>query len=220
MPPFLLPGAAVLIGYLPMPFDPVHAVTLDCHPETPARAVRAVRARVRREQGGVLAASFLIEGDGDSLRVPPARVPSTRPSRVGDRLWEHTCCEIFIARTGLPAYHEFNFSPSGEWAAYAFERYREGVPLADESNALDPHIVVRCAAGLLELDVSIRLGRLSPAHLDARLSLALSAVVEERDGALSYWALKHPAGRPDFHHDDAYALELAETDRSTVRSSA
>jgi len=32
--------------------------------------------------------------------------------------------------------------------------------------------------------------------------------------------LKHPPGRPDFHHADAYALDLAETDPSSARSSA
>jgi hypothetical protein len=200
-----------------MPFDPVHAVTLDCHPETPAPAVRAVRARVGRTPGGILAVSYSIEGDMERLRVP-----APAPPRMAERLWEHTCCEIFIARKGLPAYHEFNFSPSGEWAAYAFERYREGVPLAGESNAqaLDPRVTARCAARQLELDVLIGLDRLSPAHGAAQLSLALSAVVEERDGALSYWALKHPPGRPDFHHADAYALDLAETDPSSARSSA
>ena len=199
-----------------MPLHPVHALTLECHPDTPAPPVRAVRARVGRTQDGVLAVSFLIEGDMDRLRVP-----SGSPSRRVDRLWEHTCCEIFIARMGVPAYHEFNFSPSGEWAAYAFERYRQGVAFPGEhANAedLDPHVTARCAAGQLELDAALRLDRLSPAHLEATLRLALSAVVEERDGALSYWALRHPPGRPDFHHDFAYMLELAEADPSPART--
>ena len=191
-------------------------------------AVRGVSARVGRFPGGILAVSYFIEGDMDRLHVPAplgrgrsGRESSGAPPRMTDRLWEHTCCEIFIARKGLPAYHEFNFSPSGEWAAYAFERYREGVPLAGEQlEDLDPRVTARCTAGQLELAVLIRLDRLSPAHLDATLSLALSAVVEERDGALSYWALKHPPGRPDFHHVDAYALDLAEADPSSARSSA
>jgi hypothetical protein len=202
------------------------ALRLERHPETPAAAVHAVHARVGRAPGGLLAVSFIIEGDMDRLlvpqgrehsgRVPSGREGSGREGGMADRLWEHTCCEIFIARTGLPAYHEFNFSPSGEWAAYAFAGYREHVPFAGESNAedLDPQVTVRRAWGRLELDVAIRLDRLSPAHVDAGLSLALSAVVEERNGSLSYWALRHPPGKPDFHHDHAYALELAQADRS------
>ena len=142
-------------------------------------------------------------GDFKRLRVPPPRTPHR-----GERLWEHTCCEIFIARKGLPAYHEFNLAPSGEWAAYAFERYRESVPLVDET--LDPQVRVRAAEGKLELDALIHLDRLSPIHARASLSLALSVVVEDRNGALSYWALRHPSGKPDFHHPDAFALELDE----------
>jgi hypothetical protein len=84
----------------------------------------------------------------------------------------------------------------------------------------DPRVTARCTAGQLELDVLIRLDGLSPAHPDAKLALALSAVVEEHDGTLSYWALKHPPGRPDFHHADGYALDLAEADPWSARSSA
>ena len=40
------------------------------------------------------------------------------------------------------------------------------------------------------------------------LRLGLSAVVEDVDGILSYWALRHPSGKPDFHHTDAFALQL------------
>jgi hypothetical protein len=42
----------------------------------------------------------------------------------------------------------------------------------------------------------------------ARLRIGLTAVVEDASGALSYWSLRHPAGRPDFHHADAFALRL------------
>jgi hypothetical protein len=152
---------------------------------------------------GTLAVGYVIEGDLARLRVPPARAP-----RIAQRLWQHTCCEIFIAREGLPAYHEFNLSPSGEWAAHAFASYRDGGPLADEG--LAPGIAVRSAADRLELDAVIRLDRLSPSYAGAKLSIALSAVLEDDTGALSYWALRHPPGKPDFHHPAAFALELDE----------
>jgi hypothetical protein len=35
-------------------------------------------------------------------------------------------------------------------------------------------------------------------------------VVEDEAGAFAYWALKHPPGKPDFHHPDAFALVLDE----------
>ncbi len=184
-----------------MPPDPVNVVTLTCHPETLTDAVRGVTARVRRKPGA-LAVTYILEGDLDQLRVPAPRAP-----RVASRLWQHTCCEIFIACKGSSAYHEINLSPSGEWAAYAFDGYR--LPRAEPHSAeLAPQVAVHVAPGQLELDAVIRLDRLAAPYVGAPLSLALSAVVEDGGGALSYWALRHPPGKPDFHHARAFALDL------------
>lgn len=92
------------------------------------------------------------------------------------------------------------------WAAYAFSNYREGGALTDE--ALDPRIAVRRFSDRLELDASISLERLSARYLNSVLILGLSAVIEDADGALSYWALKHPTAKPDFHYRQAFALRL------------
>lgn len=168
-------------------------VALERHPESSGAAVRRIGVRLSR-QSGMLSLCYVIEGKVKNVRVPPPR-----PPRVAERLWQHTCCELFVARPGAPAYHEFNFSPSGEWAAYAFAAYRRGGPLA----ALDPHIAVRAAADRLEITASVDVG------LAERLVAGLSAIIEHRDGTLSYWALRHAPGQPDFHHRDAFALELA-----------
>jgi hypothetical protein len=182
-------------------------VTLACHPDSPSDAARGVAARIRRTPDGTLTLTYVI--DGDLARM---KIPAHAPARVGEKLWQHTCCEVFIACDGQPAYHEFNFAPSGAWAAYAFTRYREAAPLprAAQDLPLVAEVSVRKTAGRLEVDASIRLDRLSPRHAAAKLSLAVSMVIEDRDGGLSYWALKHPPGRPDFHHRDAFALELDE----------
>jgi len=171
------------------------------HPSTPGAAVRGVHAAAARTAQGRLALRYRVEGDLERLRIPPPRAPAP-----GERLWQHFCCEAFVAPAAAPAaagagagsYREFNFSPSGEWAAYAFERYREGGPLA----VPDPGIAVR-TDGALELSASVEV---DPA---AKLRVALCVVIEERDGALSYWALAHPAPRPDFHLPEGFALELA-----------
>jgi len=57
----------------------------------------------------------------------------------------------------------------------------------------------------LELDAEICQEFLPPGR---PLRLGLSAVVEDADGELSYWALRHPPGKPDFHYTDAFALQL------------
>ena len=34
------------------------------------------------------------------------------------------------------------------------------------------------------------------------------AVLEEKDGTKSYWALAHAADKPDFHHPDCFVAKL------------
>jgi hypothetical protein len=169
------------------------------HPETQSEDVRNITAGVRRGRGGALTVTYTIEGSIARLRVP---APSA--ARIAERLWQHTCCELFVAQPDSAAYHEFNFSPSGEWSVYAFERYRHAVPLGQQT--LDPQISVRRTDSELKLEA---VAQLSPPW-SGKLLLGISAVIEERGGALSYWALRHPPGKPDFHHAGGFALELDE----------
>ncbi len=38
--------------------------------------------------------------------------------------------------------------------------------------------------------------------------VGLTAVIEPLEGPISYWALSHPAPKPDFHHADGWILPL------------
>lgn len=143
--------------------------------------------------------TFRLDGDIPRIRVPAPGVP-----RIAAQLWQHTCFEIFIALEGQPTYHEFNFAPSGEWAVSAFRGYRDGGTLADD--ATRPDIDVRSTGSRLELDARVRLDALSAIHQSASLRVGLAAVIEAIDGTLSYWALCHPADRPDFHDADGFDL--------------
>ena len=156
------------------------------HPDTPCAALRAIEARVVRD-GGELRVAYVLQGEIDRLRLPPPRAAGA--------LWQHTCCELFVAQA-LPAYREYNFSPSGEWAAYSFGSYRDGAA----AQIPDPRIEVKRDRDRLELTATIQA---------AARKIGLSAVIEEDDGSFSYWALRHAPGKPDFHHPDAFALELA-----------
>jgi hypothetical protein len=170
------------------------------HPDHPAPAVRGVRVDVTRT-ADALALAYVLEGDLDAIRIPAPATPA-----VVHGLWEHTCFEAFVAADGAAAYHEMNLAPSGAWAAFAFRGYRDGGPLSDP--ALAPGIAVRREAGRLLLDARVPLARLSPAYAAARLRVGLTAVVEAADGGPSFWAIRHPTGRPDFHHHDGFALVL------------
>jgi hypothetical protein len=177
-----------------------HWIDLRCHPSTRPEAVRAIQVLVRRSADAELRMTFRLDGD-----IPRIRVPSPGVPRIATQLWRHTCFEAFIAVEGQSAYHEFNFAPSGEWAVYAFCGYRNGGPPADEM--MRPQIFVRSTDSRLELDALVRLDVLSADHPRASLRIGLSAVIEASDG-LSYWALRHPADKPDFHDADGFALLL------------
>jgi hypothetical protein len=144
--------------------------------------------------------TYCLNGD-----IPQIRIPSASAPRIGTHLWQHTCFEAFIAVEGQSVYHEFNFAPSREWAVYAFLGYRKRGPQVSE--IMPPWIEVRSTKSRLELETLVRLDGLSTIHQCASLRLGLSAVIEASDG-VSYWALRHPSGKPDFHNADGFVLVL------------
>jgi len=172
---------------------------LRCHPSSPTVTVRAIDASLHRI-GPQLELTFRLLGD-----IRRILIPQSKPASIGSELWRHTCCEVFIAIEGEARYHEFNFAPSSEWAVYEFEGYRHGAPLTEER--LAPQIAVHCTKDTLDLTASIRLDLVSDAYAVAPLSIGLAAVVEGRDG-FSYWALRHPREKPDFHDRGGFALRL------------
>lgn len=135
--------------------------------------------------------TYKITGDVQRLRVPRAVEPGQ-----ADGLWTHTCFEAFFSEPGAVAYHEFNFSPSAQWAHYRFSDER----LRDECAANLSEPVVRTA---LPADDRLELTALVAATPTPETASALlcapTAVLELADGSLSYWAALHPAPYPDFH---------------------
>lgn len=181
-----------------MPISRTPSFRLMPHPTTAEPLVRGIGGEVSRA-GDDLRVSYHLDGDTKRLRLPPPR-----PPRFADGLWRHTCFELFIGYRGQPQYHEFNFSPSGEWAVYAFTNYRQGLPL--EPATVAPRISVCRSGGVWSLEARIAL----PHPAAAGIVLGLSAVVESLEDRLSYWALGHPCSQPDFHHADTFLLELDE----------
>ena len=174
------------------------STVLVCHPDTPSAAVRQISALVDLEEGGLLSVSYALKGAIDQVR--------SNNEIAGEPIWQHTCFELFVGATNDAEYYEFNFSLSRTWNLYGFRDYRDGASIQIEG--LEPKIGVERRPDELRLSAKIPLGYLPGVHSRVQLSVGISAVVEETSGAVSYWAIKHPPGRPDFHHFDNFAIQL------------
>lgn len=174
---------------------------LTLHPASRCEAVKGIEVTASRRGYGVLVLRYIVTASMSGLRLPPV----TLPERT-DGLWRHTCFEAFIQPSVDTAYYEFNFAPSTQWAAYGFCSYRSGMSQADVTSG--PRISVRLSDETCELEVTLELGGLLDALLGSTWWLGLSAVIEDAHGGLSYWALAHPQGKPDFHQSDCFVIEL------------
>ena len=170
-------------------------VSLVRHPDTPPGAIEAIDARMERAAGGFVA-SFVVRGDLRRLVLPA----SADPVRTNE-LWRTTCFELFVSGEGA-AYREYNFSPSGAWAAYDFTGYREGMAPAEADVLIrverDDHRFILLA------DIRADLPPFAP--------IGLTAVIEETDGAIRYWATSFEPGKPDFHAPGVRSLLLGEVE--------
>jgi hypothetical protein len=157
-------------------------------------AIRAIDVDLTRKPDGFIV-RYCAVGTQAAVKYPPPRTP-----RRADDLWRTTCFEAFLA-TDDGGYYELNFSPSTEWAVYRFDGYRAAMRPSDDVGT--PRIEVRADAAGYELVASF-------GTQPNAARLGLSAIVEEKDGKKSYWALAHPELRPDFHHAASFALDLLE----------
>lgn len=182
-------------------YVPGMLLTLIPHPDTPCDAVTDIDVDVGRTHDGDLRLRYIAAGDIGGLLLPP----KTSPGRH-DELWKHTCFETFVRAPGADAYLELNVSPSTQWAAYRFASYRAGMAAA--LDIAPPRIETRVTATTFELIATLAPAGLADLAPEIPWRLGLCAVIEETSGRKSYWALAHPAGRPDFHHADGFAAEL------------
>jgi len=177
--------------------------SLTCHTDTVSTAVRTVHVKVELQPQVALNLSYELTGDLAKICIP---IP--QPPAAVDGLWEQTCFEVFVAVEGKESYHEFNFSPSGQWAAYAFSGYRVR---SEWTVSQAPVISFARSNGHLLLEAVIAAADLPQNIADKPFQIGLAAVIEANDGSRSYWALEHPEVRPDFHHRAGFILSLNQT---------
>ncbi len=121
-----------------------------------------------------------------------------QPAR-SENLWETTCLEAWLRVPGSDAYREWNFAPSGNWAAYDFTSHRDG---RSDAEVGAPYVRLEDNMTWWALGATIPVAA-------QPWELGLSAILEEKDGTKSYWALAHPEGdKPDFHDPACFTARL------------
>ena len=169
------------------------------HPSTPPR-IQDLKMWAMVEHSAALA-TIATTNIWYGVGAPAERfiVPEAEPRRA-DELWKTTCFEAFLRVLGEEQYREWNFAPSGEWAAYDFTSTRADMTKAEVA---DPYIRMEDNFTWWALGASIAV------TADTKWELGLSVVLEEKDGTKSYWALAHPnSEKPDFHDPGCFIAHL------------
>jgi len=174
---------------------------LRLHPDSRSTAVTNIDVEIVRPRAGGLELSYIVTGEMSRIRMPAATA-----NRRSDELWRRTCFEAFVCTTPGAEYYELNFSPSGQWAAYLFSGYRHGMRVADEITGIP--IELRRSPRGCTLQASLDPSQFA-ALPERAWRLGLSAVIEDAGGGMSYWALAHAPGKPDFHRADGFACEIS-----------
>ena len=172
------------------------SVGMWAHPACGSMALETIEVLLERLSPTNLRIRYEAIGNTADLVIPAPSAPLR-----ADNLWQTTCFELFLRGEHQTGYREFNFSPSGQWSAYDFRAYRDGMTQAHVPG--DPVIETKVEPGRLIVDA-----RLSLNLPDEPYRLGLSAVVEERTVGKSYWAASHAGDSPDFHHPACFALKL------------
>ena len=168
-----------------------------CHPQSDAGGIEAIDVTATLGQGGEIELVYRVTGAIEVLKIADPAIPD----RV-DGLWKNTCFELFVGNSEDKSYLEYNFAPSGQWAAYAFTGYREGMT---DLACAPPQINCTAGEGIFEMTVTVDLPE-SLRMVD--VMAGFSAVIADNGGRIAYWALAHPPGKADFHHKDCFALQL------------
>ena len=166
------------------------------HPDFPPKTIRSVEARVTGIDAQWLRLRWRIDGPDQLV------VPGFAGKGRSDNLWKTTCFEFFLREPDAPGYIELNLSPSERWAAYDFVGYRQG--MSERPMPHEPTCSLRMGQAMAIFDAAVPISALPSLPWQA----GLSAVLEEQGGRLSYWAITHPEGKPDFHAPACFAAEV------------
>jgi hypothetical protein len=152
-------------------------------------------------QANTLSIHYSLTGDIENILFPE---PCIDPSRK-DELWTATCFEFFVAIPGEPAYWEFNMSPSGNWNVYRMDGYRR-VGFREETLIQRLPFSVHQEPGRVSVEAAVVLSPIIQA--ETPIQVAITSVIQTKEGNESYWALAHPNPQPDFHLRESFTLDF------------
>lgn len=138
-----------------------------------------------------------------NLKTVSIASPSNTPTRK-HQLWEETCFEFFLGLKNTDRYWEFNLSAAGHWNIYRFDRYRQG--MQEETAFTTLPFIVEDRSNSLLVTLNLDLEKIVPAN--AVWQVAITSVIKDINGELTYWALTHKGKEADFHLRDSFAIEL------------
>ncbi|MEL6827429.1 MAG: DOMON-like domain-containing protein [Pseudomonadota bacterium] len=167
------------------------------HPNTPCPWADALTvAWDRNPQGFTI--TYHLSGDLSNLVWPMHDGGQRR-----DNLWKTTCFEAFFRSQDSDQYIEFNFAPNGDWAAYQFTGYR-----SDPTRLACAAPVIISTRDQTAAMVRVTLIEDLPLQGDTATLFGPTAVLDDTEGAHSFWALHHALIKPDFHHIETFGITL------------
>lgn len=155
----------------------------------------SVEANLSKISAHLLILEFKIQGPLEMISWPTSDGFVARTNE----LWKTTCLETFLSSgtTNEDPYIEINCSPNGNWNAYSFLRYREGM---NPSSEITVHLTQK-KAGAQEALFLVEIQSTTPWNIQ---SCGLTMVMDFNNGDKCYWALHHPTPTADFHNKDGW----------------
>jgi hypothetical protein len=151
-------------------------------------------------QNNILTLDYKLLGNLVEIEIAS---PSQIPKRKHE-LWQETCFEFFLGVTNSPCYWEFNLSPSGDWNVYHFHDYRQ--EMQEETAFTSLPLTIHQQSESLSLSLNLDLEAIIAA--EKILDVAITTVIKQCAGHITYWALTHCGAEADFHQRDSFLIKL------------
>ena len=185
-----IPGQTNRVQHFQLtPFDPL-----------PVEFNLSVGGHISRPNAETIQVHYQVTGDLNSVVIPQRTNPPVRR----DELWTTTCLEMFIGDKELSPYWEFNLSPNSDWNIYKLSDYRSNLKPDIEYQDLDS--VINNTVDHFELKLVCPLPR--DLQKSQTIEVAICAVIQFKQGPITYWGLNHGGVEADFHRRDGFVLGL------------